>query len=475
MIASTSRRGDYLLPFLGVAIDSVAIEFAFLVSYWLRSRSGLFDLFGFTGVDAPPISAYLLGSLFIVPAWLLLFQARKMYGIRRSVTLADEIVNVVKIVSFGMLIVMSAAFFYRAFSYSRIVFGLLWVTSILFISSGRVLLLGIERTLYRQGRNLQHGLLIGSGELANQVYRRLDRHPSFGFHLAGYFADTKADPSLELFRCPYLGPVSSASAYIRHEGIEIIFLAVESIHHERVADLVTECEGLNVEFMMVPDVLDLLASRVTVRELEGIPFLRIKTIPFSAWGRILKRAIDVAASSVLLVLLSPVWLLLLVMIPLTSRGTPVFKQERVGLDGRKFTMFKFRSMKRDAEAVTGPVWTHKGDVRRTWLGVFLRKTSLDELPQLFNVLKGDMSLVGPRPERSHFVDQFRRLVPKYLDRLRVKAGMTGWAQVNGLRGDTSLEERIKYDLYYIENWSVSFDMKILLRTMGTALRFRHVD
>ncbi len=475
MAASTSRRGDYLIPFLGVVIDSVAIESAFLISYWLRSRSGVFDHLGFTGVDAPPVSAYLLGSLVIVPVWLMLFQARKMYGIRRSATLADEIVNVVKIVSLGMLIVMSAAFFYRAFSYSRIVFGLLWITSILFISSGRVLLLGIERALYRHGKNLQQALLVGSGELANRVYTRLDRHPSFGFRLAGYFADTKADASLGLSHCSYLGPIASAPAYIRQEGTEIVFLAEESANHKRVADLVTECEGLNVEFMMVPDVLDLLASRVTVRELEGIPFLRVKSIPFSAWGRILKRTIDIAASSLLLVLLSPLWLLLLVLIPLTSKGPSLFSQERIGLDGRKFTMYKFRSMRQDAEATTGPVWTKKDDTRRTWLGMLLRKTSLDELPQLFNVLTGDMSLVGPRPERPYFVNQFRQLVPKYLDRLRVKAGMTGWAQVNGLRGDTSLEERIRYDLYYIENWSLSFDMKILLRTLGTAFRFKRVE
>ena len=475
MAAITSRRGDFLIPLLGVVLDSAAIELAFLLSYWLRSRSGLFDWLGFTGVDAPPISAYLLGSLVIVPIWLALFQARKMYGIRRSVTLADEIINVVKIVSLGMLIVMSAAFFYRAFSYSRIVFGLLWITSIVFISSGRVLLLGIERTFYRQGKNLQHTLLIGSGELANQVCTRLDGHPSFGFRLVGYFADTKADHSLELSRRAYLGPIGEAPPYIRQEGIEVVFLAMEASHHERVVQLVTECEGLNVEFMMVPDVLNLLASHVTVRELEGIPFLRVKTIPFSVWGRILKRTIDIAVSSLLLLLLSPIWLVLFVLIPLTSKGPPLFKQERLGLDGKRFTMYKFRSMRENAEAETGPVWTKRDDARRTGLGVFLRKTSLDELPQLFNVLKGDMSLVGPRPERPYFVDQFRQLVPKYLDRHRVKAGMTGWAQVNGLRGDTSLEERIKYDLYYIENWSVSFDMKILLRTLGTAVRFRHVD
>jgi len=475
MAANSPRRGDFLISLLSVVFDSAAIVLSFLFSYWLRSRSGLFDRLGFIGADAPEISVYLLGSLFIVPVWLILFQSRKMYGPRRSVTVADEIINVVKVVTLGMLIVMSAAFFYRAFSYSRVVFGLLWVTSICSLSVGRIIVLGIERSLYRRGKNLQPALLIGSDDLANRVYTRLHGHPSFGFQITGYFADAKAHPGVELSRCPFLGPIAEAGAHIRREGIELVFLAAESKYHERVADLVTDCEGMNVEFMMVPDVLDLLASQVKVRELEGIPFLRVKSIPISVWGSILKRTIDLVAAAALLILLSPIWLALLLLIYLTSRGPVFFRQERVGLDGRRFTMYKFRSMKQAAEEETGPVWTKKHDPRRTRLGVFMRKTSLDELPQLFNVLQGDMSLVGPRPERPYFVEQFRTLVPKYVDRHRVKAGMTGWAQVNGLRGDTSLEERIKYDLYYIENWSLGFDTKILLRTLGTALRFKHVD
>lgn len=474
MTSGKSQRSDFLIPLLTVAVDCLAIEWSFLLSYWLRTQSGLFGQLGFVGADAPPVSAYFLGSLFIIPVWLLLFQARRMYGARRNVPLADEFINIVKVVTLGMLVVMSAAFFYRAFSFSRIVFGLLWINAVVWISLGRVLVLAFERRLYRRGKNLQHAIIVGNNAVANEIHSKLDGHPSFGFHIRGYFADEPASKDLALVQVPFLGSVHEAPAFVQREGIDLVFIALGAENHPKLVELITECEGLNIEFMMVPDVLELLTSQVRVKELEGVPFLKIKSIPFTVWGRIMKRTFDIVVGTVLLILLSPLWVMLLILVPLTSRGPALFKQERIGLDGRKFTMYKFRSMRQDAELHTGPTWTSKDDPRRTNLGVFMRKTSLDELPQLFNVLRGDMSLVGPRPERPYFVDQFRLLVPKYVDRHRVKTGMTGWAQVNGLRGDTSLEDRIKYDLYYIENWSLGFDVKILLRTGRAAFKFREV-
>jgi exopolysaccharide biosynthesis polyprenyl glycosylphosphotransferase len=329
-----------------------------------------------------------------------------------------------------------------------------------------------ERQQYRKGNHLQPAVIIGAESLANQVYTKLNGHPSFGFNVTGYFADTQAHEELALADASYHGPISDAATYIIHNGTELVFIALRSKDHPKLFELISECEGVNVEFMMVPDVLDLLASQVHVRELEGIPFLRIKGNPLTIWGRILKRAIDLVASSIILLVFSPLWLLVVILIKLDSRGPIFFTQERVGLDGRKFLMHKFRSMKVNAESSTGPVWATQHDPRRTRVGVLLRKSSLDEIPQLYNVLKGEMSLVGPRPERDFFVEQFKTMVPKYLDRHRVKTGMTGWAQVNGLRGDTSLEERIKADLYYIENWSLAFDFKILLRTAKAAIMTR---
>lgn len=466
------RTGDFLIPLLTVLFDALAIEFSFLFSYWLRIHSTLFDVLGFVDENAPPIEGYLLGSLFIVPIWLMLFQFRRMYSTRRNVPLVDELINIVKVVTLGMLIVMSAAFFYRDFSYSRIVFGLMWGSSVVFIFLGRAAIQWYERRQYRKGKHLQTAILIGNDAIADEVYTRLNRHPSFGFTIVGYFSDAPAQPGFRLASAPHLGSMQGTVEYITTHNIELVFVALRSQDHPALFNLVTECEGVRVQFMMVPDVLELMTSQVRVKELEGVPFLNLKNIPLTVWGRILKRSFDLLVSGLLLVVLAPLSLVIIIFIRLTSRGPILFVQERVGLDGRPFTMYKFRSMKMDAEKDSGPVWAKEGDSRRTTIGAFLRKTSLDELPQLFNVLRGDMSLVGPRPERPFFVDQFRHLVPKYLDRHRVKTGMTGWAQVNGLRGNTSLEERLKYDLYYIENWSMGFDMKILLRTLRAALSMK---
>lgn len=473
---NSARRADLWISLVTVLCDALAIEAAFILSYWLRFRSSLFDTLGFVREDAPPLYGYLLGSAFVILVWIALFHARRMYNSRRNANLSDEFINIVKVVSLGMLVVMSAAFFYRDFSYSRVVFGLLWVFSIAGITMGRVLVQSIERRSYRKGRHLQQAIIIGSGALADQVFTRLHRHGSFGFLIAGYFADQPAPEGSRIAQSPHLGQVGDAPAYIREHNIELAFIALTYRDHPQLFDLVSECEGINIEFMLVPDLLEVLTSQMRVRDLEGIPFLRVKTIPLGPLGRATKRIFDALVAGTILLLLSPLLGILAVAIRLDSPGPALFRQRRVGLDGNEFTMLKFRSMvqgaeRRDIEAGLG----FKNDPRRTRLGRILRRFSFDELPQLWNVLRGDMSLVGPRPERSHVVRAFGEKVPKYLDRHRVKTGVTGWAQVNGLRGDTSIEERIKYDLYYIENWSLAFDVRILLRTLRAALTFKEQE
>ncbi len=472
---NTSRRSDILVPMLTVVFDAVAIEFAFLFSYWLRFKSPALHYLGARDISAPPFEGYLFGSFFITIIWLLLFQARKMYGTRRNVTLSDEFINVVKVVSLGMLIVMSAAFFYRDFSYSRIVFGLLWVSSTFLIVMGRVAVRTIERRYYRKGLHLRQCIIIGGDSIASQVFSQLHNHSSFGFNIVGYFAERPAHEETALAAAPHCGTIEQAPDFIRRNGIDLVFIALRSKEHNQLFTLISECEGVDVEFMMVPDVLDVLTSEVKVAEFEGIPFLRIKGNPLTSWGRIAKRTFDVVVSATLIILLSPLWLLIVILIKIDSPGPVFFKQHRVGLDGKEFKMYKFRSMKPGSERFDDQAGLGmKHDPRRTRFGVILRKLSLDELPQLWNVLKGHMSLVGPRPERVKYVKEFQESVPKYMDRHRVKAGITGWAQVNGLRGDTSLQERLKYDLYYIENWSLAFDIKILLRTIRAALSTKEV-
>jgi exopolysaccharide biosynthesis polyprenyl glycosylphosphotransferase len=464
------RYGDTALPLLTVTLDALAIEAAFLASYWLRFKSTLFDALGFVAESAPPFRSYVLTSFVIVTAWLLLFKARRMYGVRRAVSLSDELVNVLRVVSLGTLLVLSAAFFYREFSYSRVVVVLLFALAVTFVFAGRLMAHALGRRWRRMGIHLQDAGITGTESAAGTLYDRLHMHPSFGFRIAGYFGAGPASPGNPLAAAPRLGTLEDAGPYITRSGVDLAFIATGPAEHPLLVDVITRCEGHNITFMMVPDVLEIMTSRITMHELEGVPLLKIKTVPFTAWGRIAKRGFDLLVAGAASVALFPLAAAIAVLIRLDSAGPVFFRQKRIGLDGREFTMLKFRSMRpgadaRDHEAGLGVAH----DPRRTRVGKFLRTTSLDELPQLLNVLRGDMSLVGPRPERTRFVERFTESVPKYLDRHRVKAGITGWAQVNGLRGDTSIEERIRYDLFYIENWSLGFDLKILLRTLRAAI------
>jgi exopolysaccharide biosynthesis polyprenyl glycosylphosphotransferase len=391
------------------------------------------------------------------------------------VSLTDELFAVVRVISLGMLIIATGAFLYREFSFSRIVFALLWFNATLLVFLGRSLIFALERRFYRKGRHLRLAVILGNDHRAADLYGRLHNHPSFGFSIVGYFAQNPAGKKSLLSTAPYLGTLDSAPAKIRDTGVDLAFIALGPKDHPALFEFIAECEGINIEFMMIPDMLEVLTSRMQLTEFSGIPFLKIISLPFTLWGRVIKRSFDIAAAAVLLTLLSPLLGVIALAVKASSRGPVFFSQERVGLDGKPFMMLKFRSMKagseqKDSEAGLGI----KHDPRRTGIGIVLRKTGLDELPQLLNVLKGEMSLVGPRPERSSYVEQFRESVPKYLDRHRVKTGITGWAQVNGLRGDTSIDERVRYDLYYIENWSMWLDIKILLRTIRAALDFRNV-
>jgi exopolysaccharide biosynthesis polyprenyl glycosylphosphotransferase len=263
--------------------------------------------------------------------------------------------------------------------------------------------------------------------------------------------------------------MSSVPDLIKSHNIDVVLIALNEEEHSNLHNLVRDCQGLNVEMMMVPDILELMTSLVQIKHIEGIPFLGIKSPALSTWNSIIKRTFDLVLASSILFIASPFLLIIAILIKLDSKGPIIYFQERIGLNGEVFRVIKFRSMRTDAEHATGPVWSKKHDSRATRIGKILRRLSLDELPQLINVIKGDMSVVGPRPERQHFVEQFKKEVPRYLERHRVRTGMTGWAQVNGLRGNASITERTKYDIYYIENWSLTFDLKIIFKTIHAVL------
>jgi Undecaprenyl-phosphate glucose phosphotransferase len=462
------RRNDFLIPQLTVLADVAAIEAAFLSAYWIRFYSRLTSVFEVT-LGIPDIRAYVISSLVILPAWLFVFQSRSLYGTRRNSHISDEMFAVIRVVTICMLITMTASFFYRGFSYSRGVFLLLWVVSTVTVTFGRYAVMEFEKYLYRRGRELKTVAIVGNHTTAERLYTKLTTDRSLGYEVLGYYADTVPAAPNRLASAIHLGPVANLQNDIPTKRLQAVLIALSYEQHSQLLELMHTVEGMNIDLMLVPDVLDMMTSRVRIKEIGGLPFITLKDVPLTTWNRITKRAFDLVVASTVLVLSLPITMLIAVLIRVTSKGSVFYVQERVGLDGVSFPILKFRSMRTDAEAASGPVRNTKTDNRSTWIGKILRRTSLDELPQLVNVLTGQMSLVGPRPERPYFVHQFKNEIHRYLERHRMKAGMTGWAQVNGLRGNAPIDDRTKYDIYYIENWSLVFDIKIILKTIHAVL------
>jgi exopolysaccharide biosynthesis polyprenyl glycosylphosphotransferase len=459
------HKAELTISFLQVAADAAAIVAAFLFSYWLRFHSPLTGLVPVTK-GFPGFQAYALSSLVVFLVWAFVFKSLGMYGANRNVGSADELMLVLKGVSFGMLIVTAAAFFYRGFSYSRMVFVLIWAAAILFLSFERILLLKIETRLHRRGKHLLKGLMAGASPWSVTLLDSLARHPGFGIDIVGYAG---ANPLLyKNLTC--LGSLGQIREFVEKYKIDMVFIALPDAGDTLLEDCMEACAGLNIEFYMIPNSLELMSSRIRIQEIGGVPVLKIKEAAIQGWNAVFKRAFDLVFSVLAWVLILPILGGIAILIKLGSRGTIFYKQRRIGLDGREFDCLKFRTMYMDAEAKTGPVWTQANDPRVTAIGRLLRRFSLDELPQLVNVVRGEMSLVGPRPERPHFVEQFKKSIPKYLERHRVRSGMTGWAQVNGLRGNVSIDERTKYDVYYVENWSLLFDIKIILKTIWSVIK-----
>ncbi|MCX5800615.1 MAG: undecaprenyl-phosphate glucose phosphotransferase [Candidatus Eisenbacteria bacterium] len=458
-------KNELLIPFLQVLTDVVGIEASFLASYWLRFYSPLTAVFP-VAKGFPSLHVYLVSSLVVMLVWLLIFRTMRSYGARRNAGAVDETYSVVKGVTLGMLVVMASAFFYRGFSYSRLVFVLIWATSIVILTVSRILLIHHEKRLHRRRRGLLRAAIIGSSKWGDTLFTKVNRRPGLGLHIVGHMGQNASLAE----KIPCLGDFRDIAGVVEREGVSILFLALDETEMQQLFLLINECSGLNVKFYLIPNLLEMMTSQLCVEELEGIPVLKIKDVAMSDWNRVFKRVFDVLVSSVALLLMCPLSFVIAVAIVLVSKGGVFYKQTRLGIDGREFELYKFRTMPEGAESDTGPVWTVKGDPRVTGVGRLLRRTSLDELPQVWNILKGDMSLVGPRPERPHFVRQFSTRIPKYLERQRVKSGMTGWAQVNGLRGNVAVEERTQYDLYYVENWSLLLDIKILLMTCMAVLR-----
>jgi Undecaprenyl-phosphate glucose phosphotransferase len=452
-----------------VAGDALAGAVALIGAYLVRFQADVIP----APLGIPPIEPYLSLLVVLLPLHALSLRAVGLYEYRHERTKADEAFVVVQGVTLAALLLVAATFFFRSFSYSRWFMVVFWTLDVVAVFGVRLAIRDVVRALRRHGRFVRRALVVGAGELGQEVVHRLRGHPEFGVRVVGYL-DDGLPVGERIEGREVLGGLEAVTRVLADYRVDQIFLALPLDAHNDVLKVLNAIEGELLDVKMVPDVLQFVTLRAAVEELEGLPVISLAQSPITGWARVLKRGTDLVLAAAGLIVLSPILGALALLIRLSSTGPVLYRQERTGLDGRTFDILKFRTMPEDAEAETGPVWAPRGDRRPTRLGRLLRRFSLDELPQLWNVLRGDMSLVGPRPERPFFVHQFKTRIPQYMLRHKVKAGLTGWAQVNGLRGNTSLEKRIEYDLYYIQNWSLALDVKILILTLYRAWQTRHL-
>ena len=442
--------------------DIFALFLSALIAYWARFSQVLIP--AHRGVA--PLEEYLKALVIVIPVYLWVFRSYGLYHVGRHVRRVEQIFTLLKGVGLGTLILMALTFFYRKFSYSRLFLAFLWFFASLFVSLFRY---GLIQWIYqrrRSAKDFHRVLIVGCNRNARNLIEWAKNNPHFGHHVEGVLTEDKNLVGKHLEGVPILGTVEDCESLVEQLRPNEVVVADPDLPKQKIADLLLRCEDGFVSFKVAADLYGLVTSNLDVEYIASVPLLGLRSLPLDdPWNRLVKRTFDFVVSACLVILMMPFWLLLGAVIKLTDGGSIFYKQERVGQDGKNFMVYKFRTMRSNAEQTTGPVWAKKGDERCTPIGKFLRRFNFDELPQLWNVLKGEMSLVGPRPERPHFVEQFRGEIPRYMARHKIKSGITGWAQVNGLRGNTSLQERIKYDLYYAENWAFLFDLEILFMTL----------
>jgi len=456
------KRKSQILCLWFLLWDLVSTATAWLTAYWLRFESGIFSVFH----DVPEFALCWQKTPIILILAALAYRFTGQYAIHRFRRLREEVVSIVQGIALMGLLVIAATFGLHDGYDSRATMALFLALTGVTILATRRLSWSAIRWLRRRGYNQTQSVIVGAGRVARRTARILRQASWLGVKNIGFVEDRPTRWSSDL---DILGTSADLPRLVERYRISHVFIALPMNRYDearRVFDILSQ---VLVEVCLVADVPGLAALSLTTTDLHGLPVIGLRESPHFGLNVVVKRAMDIVLSALALVVLSPLMLMVALLVKLTSRGPVFYRQERCGLNGQSFQMLKFRSMGVDAEQQTGAVWAVKDDPRRTWFGTFLRKTSLDELPQFINVLKGDMSLVGPRPERPVFIQQFKKTIPNYHARHSVKAGITGWAQVHGWRGNTSLRKRVQFDLYYITHWTPWLDLRILWMTFWHGL------
>ena len=454
------KYNQVFITFLFVS-DLFSIALSWVLAYLLRFEVGLIEV----TKNIPPWSQHLPLLVIILLVYGAVFNLVGFYRPKRLSSISKELIDIIKAITISILIFVFLTYFFKEYRYSRLTILYFWILSIFSVSLSRFFSRNLLRAFRRKGHNLRYALMVGEGDLAQKLLQSFHTHPELGIKAIGFLSESKETVGQIISGLKVIGTHEELHEVLKQEGIDQVYIALPFHQHEKITHILTSLKNELVDIKVVSDLYDFVRLRGGVDELDGLPIINIQDTPLHGWGKILKRVLDILLALIGIIILSPLMLIIAALIKMTSKGPIFYGQKRMGLDGEIFEMLKFRSMVVDAEKDTGSMWAKPDDPRRTPIGRILRKTSLDEFPQLFNVLKGEMRLVGPRTERPELIEQFKHKVPKYMLRHKIKAGMTGWAQVNGWRGNTSLEKRIEHDLYYIENWSLSFDLRILFLTI----------
>lgn len=451
---------------LHVVFDAIVVVLSYAFAWWLKFASGIVD----REIGVLSFEFYMKALILIVPLYLFLYYAFNLYAPKRVQGRRLELSNIIMANTIGILIVFAGFFLVLSYSedaknFSRSMFVYFYVINIVFEEIERLFIRAFLRSIRRRGYNQKHILLVGYSKAAEQYIDRIKQNPQWGYDVQGILDDNIARGTIYK-GVKVIGSIGNLEYILPQNKLDEIAITLGLEEYYKLSKIVAECEKSGVHTKFIPDYGNIIPTRPYTEDLLGLPVINIRYVPLSnTFNALIKRLTDIIGAVICIIVFSPVMLTSAILVKTTSQGPLIFKQERVGLHNKPFKMYKFRTMYVQTEEEEKKGWTQKNDPRVTRVGAILRKTSLDEFPQLFNVLKGDMSLVGPRPERPQYVEKFREEIPRYMIKHQVRPGMTGWAQVNGYRGDTSIQKRIECDLYYIENWTLGLDFKILFLTV----------
>ena len=460
MIKDNQKIFNRLLVLMDAAITAISLVVAYLVKFYVFEKG--------PGLGVLPLSDYIELLVFIVPGYSFLYYWCGVYTPKRTVRRSYELYDILKANTIGLAaLIIILYMIVREFNFSRTVMALFYFFNMLFMSCARVVLRRLLQKIRSRGYNLKHILLVGYSRAAEAYVDRILDNPQWGYVVCGILDNHV--PSGTLYKgVKVLGTLGNLEVILPENKLDEIAITLPLKDYDDLEGIVDVCEKSGVHTKFIPDYNSLIPSKPYTEDLLGLPVINIRYVPLTNTGNmVLKRAVDIIGSLFGIIVTSPVMLICAILIKLESDGPVIFKQERIGLHNKPFYMYKFRSMRQQEPGEEKKAWTIKDDPRVTPVGKFMRRTSIDELPQLFNILLGDMSLVGPRPERPLFVEKFKEEIPRYMVKHQVRPGLTGWAQVNGLRGDTSIRKRIEYDIFYIENWTIWFDIKIIFMTFFT--------